>query len=53
MFLVVVLYVGEGPEREQSHLLSFWLAFNHFPHYPQANWDLLVMISGWMGLYMF
>ena len=50
---VVALYVGEGSEREQYHLLGSWLAFNHFPHYPQANGALLVLIPGWVGLCTF
>ena len=42
----VVLYVEEGSEREKCHLLGSWLAFSHFPWYPQANWALLVLIPG-------
>ena len=30
----VVLFWGEGSEREQCHLLSSRTAFSHFPHYP-------------------
>ena len=50
---IVMLYVGEGPEREQCRLLSSQLAFSHFLCYPQANWALLVLIPGWVGLCMF
>ena len=47
---IVALHVGEGFEREQCCLLSSWLAFSHFPSYPQANWALLVLIPRWVGL---
>ena len=50
---VVVLYVGEVSQRDQCHLLSSWLAFSHFPCYPEANWVLLVLILGWVGLCTF
>ena len=50
---VVVLYVAEGSEREQRHLLGSWLAFSHFPCYPQAIWPLLVLIPRWVGVCMF
>ena len=49
----MALHVGEGSEREQCCLLSFWLSFSHFLHYPGANWVLLVLIPGWMGLCRF
>ena len=45
---VVMLYVGKGSEREQWYLLCSIPAFSHFPHYPQANWALLVLIPGWV-----
>ena len=32
-----MLYVGEGSEREQCHLLSSWLAFSHFPLLPTSK----------------
>ena len=50
---VVVPYVGEGSEREKCGLLSSLLAFNHFFRCPQANWALLVLIAGWVGLCTF
>ena len=46
-----MLYVGF--EREQWHFLRSLPAFSHFPHYPQANWALLVLIPGWVGLCTF
>ena len=49
----VALCVGDGSKREQSHLLGPWSAFNHLPHYPQANWALLVLIPGWVCLCTF
>ena len=33
----VVLYRGEGSEREQSHLLSSGQAFSHFPLLPTSK----------------
>ena len=45
--------VGEGSEREQCNLLSSPPAFSHFPHYPQINWALPVLIPGWVGLCTF
>ena len=50
---IVTPCVGEGSEREQCCLLGSLLAFGHFPCYPQANWALLVMIPGWVGLCTF
>ena len=47
------VYEGGVREREECCLLSSWLAFSHFPHYPQANWALLVLILGWVGLCTF
>ena len=47
---LVALYVWEGSEREQCHLLCSWLTFSHFPCYPKANWALLVLIPGWVVL---
>ena len=44
-----MLYVGEGSKREQWHLLCSLPAFSHFPCYPQAKWDLLVLIPMWLG----
>ena len=49
----VTLYVGEGTERDQCCLLCSLQVFSHFPHHPQANWALLVLIPGWVGLCMF
>ena len=46
----VALYVGEGSERVQCHVLS-WLSVTS-PH-PQTNWALLMLIPGWVGLCMF
>ena len=34
---IVALYVGEGSEREQCHLLSTHPAFSHFPPFPQVD----------------
>ena len=48
----MVLYVGKGSEREQCHFLSSCPASSHFPPYPKANWALLVLITGWVGLYI-
>ena len=46
---VVALYVGEGSEREQNHLLGSHPTFSHFCHFPQANWAPLVLIlGGWV-----
>ena len=50
---VVVLYVEEGSKMEQYCLLSSWLAFSHFFHYPQANWALLVLILLQVDLFTF
>ena len=50
---VVALYVGEGSDREQCHLLSSGPAFSHFSCYPQANWALLVLIPRWVVLCTF
>ena len=50
---VVMLYMGEGSEKEQCHLLLSLPVFSHFPCYPQANWALMVLISGWVGLCTF
>ena len=50
---VVVLYVEEGSKREQCCLLSSQSSFSHFPHYPQVNWALLVLIPRWVGLCTF
>ena len=44
-----MLYVGEQSEREQCHLFCFLPVFSHFPHYPQANWALLMPIHGGGG----
>ena len=38
---------------DQIRLLSSQLAFSHFPSYPQANWALVVLIPGWVGLCTF
>ena len=45
---IVVLYVGEGSEREQCHLFGHSLSFSHFPSFPQTNWALLVLIPRWV-----
>ena len=46
---VVTLYVGEGSEREQGHLLSSQPTLSPFPCYRKANWTLLVLIPwGWV-----
>ena len=37
----------------QLCLLHSLLAFSHFPRYPRAKWDLLVLIPMWVGLYTF
>ena len=49
---VVALYVGRD-QREQYQLLCSLPAFSHFPCYPQANWALLRLITGWVGLCTF
>ena len=49
----VTLYVGEGSDRAQWCLLRSLPVFNHFPHYPQAKWALLVLIPMWVGLCTF
>ena len=49
----VVLYAGEGSEREQCRLLRSQPAFSPFPHYLQTNWALLVLIPRWVGLCTF
>ena len=48
-----MLYVREESEREQCQLLCSLLVFSHFPHYPQSNWALLVLLPRWMGLCTF
>ena len=46
---IVMLYVGEGSEREHWHLLCSLPDFSHFPCYPQATWALLVLLpSEWV-----
>ena len=50
---VVTLYVEEGSKNEQCCLLSSWLAFSHFPLYPQVNCTLLMLIPGWVDLCTF
>ena len=49
-FLPVYLCVnvGKGSEKEQGQFLYSLTVFSYFPHYPQANWALLVLIFGWM-----
>ena len=43
-----MLYVGEGSEREQWHLLHSPPDFSHSLCYPQSNWASLVLLpSGW------
>ena len=49
----MTLYVWEGSEREQCHLLCSLSVFSHFPCYPQSNWALLVLIPGWVVLCIF
>ena len=43
---------ADGPIRrgrtDQCCLLGSWLAFSHFPRYPEANWALLLLIPGWV-----
>ena len=46
----VMLFVGEGSEREQWHLLHSLPDFSHSLYYPQSNWALLVLIPEWVGL---
>ena len=52
----VMLYVGEGSDREQCHLFQSLPVFIHFHHYPQCNWALPglipVWVCGWVGLYV-
>ena len=50
MWLLCDAVRGGGSEREQCCLLRSLPAFSHFPRYPQANWALLVLIPGWVGL---
>ena len=50
---IVMLYVGEGSEREQCCLLGALPVFSHFLCYPQSNWALLVLIPRWVGLCTF
>ena len=45
---IVTLYVGEGSNREQWLLLHSLQDFIYFPHYPQSNWALLVLIPMWV-----
>ena len=45
--------VGEGFKREQCHVLHSLPAFSHFPHHPQSNWALLVLIPGGWALCTF
>ena len=40
LLCVVALYVGEGSEKEQCHLLGSRPTFCHFPHFPQADCTL-------------
>ena len=47
---VVMLYVGEGTEREQCRFLCSLPDFSHLLCYPQAKWTLLVLIPRWVGL---
>ena len=42
----VMLFVGEGSEREQWHLFCSLPVLSHFPHCSQSNWALLVLIPG-------
>ena len=44
---VVVLYVGEGSDREQCHLLGFWPTSNYFPCYPKATAFWCWFLGGW------
>ena len=50
---VVMLYVGEGSERECWRLLCSQSAFSHFPCYPHANRALLWLNPRWVGLCTF
>ena len=49
----VMLYVGEGSKKDECHLFSSLPAVSPFPHYPQSNRALLVLIPGWVGLCTF
>ena len=40
-------------KRAQWCLFISLLAVSHFCCYPQGNWALLVLIPGWVGLYIF
>ena len=53
MYWLPHLEVTVHSKREQCHLLSSLLAFSHFLCYSQANWALLVLIPGWVGLCTF
>ena len=49
----MALYVEEGSEREQCHLLSSQQAFSQFLCYSQVNWAILALIPGWVCLCTF
>ena len=45
---------GGGWFQEGTMLLAgLWVAFSHFPCYPQAIQAFLVLIPGWVGLCTF
>ena len=49
----VMLYVGEGSDREQWCLFHSLMVFSHSLCYPQSNWALLMMLPEWMGSCVF
>ena len=54
-FVVVpplVVWGGES-KRKQCRFLGSLPGFSSFLCYPQVDWDLLVLIPGWVGLCMF
>ena len=48
LLCIMVLYLWEGSKKGQCCLFSTRSVFSHFPHYPEANWALLVLIPGWV-----
>ena len=49
----VMLYVGEGSDREQWQLPCSLPVFSHSLRYPQSNWAPQVLLPEWVGLCMF
>ena len=42
---------GRHPTGNNAACLALsWLAFSHFPHYPQANWAALLLTPSWVHL---